>query len=589
MGAGGAVLYASGFAEAGPEGTALQAELIHGHQLPLIGPNCYGTINARSGAAMWPDVHGCTRVQRGPAFIGQSGNITLNMTMNARGVDFAYALSLGNQASVTVEECVAHLAADPAVTAIGIYLESIADSVDFGEAALLAKEHNTPIVVLKTGQSIIAESIASTHTAAVSAPADAYNALFDRYGIVRAESLPEMMTTLAMLDAIGPLPGNRLISLSCSGGEASIVADRATAHDVRFQPLVDEHRERIRATLSELVAMTNPLDYHTFIWGDGEALRRCFTEVLDGPVDAGMLVLDWPDESNDDADWWPTLEAIESASAQTGTPAIVVATLPENLPTRVRTHLRSRGLGAASTIDEALAGLASCAKVGRWFEGPRPALHYGPGQAPDRTSIVGEVESKALLGSIGIAIPVGRITTTGEAEADLAFPVVAKATGLDHKTEVGGVIVGIGDARALSEAVGLLQQLSPGVLVEEMVSGAVAELLVSVRREPSIGIVATIGAGGANVELLDDTATILLPASRHDIVDAIHSTRLGALLGGYRGTDVADLSTVVHTVEALTTVMTEDTDIVAIEINPLIVTAERAWVADALITMGLAQ
>ena len=176
MGVGGAVLYASGFAEAGPNGVSLQQELIEGHDMPLIGPNCYGTINALNGAAMWPDVHGCSRVDRGPALIGQSGNITLNMTLNQRGVDFAYALSLGNQASVAIEDCVLHLAADPRVTVIGIYLESITDSAAFGRAATAALESGTPIVVLKTGRSTTAGIISASHTAAMSSSSDAYSA-----------------------------------------------------------------------------------------------------------------------------------------------------------------------------------------------------------------------------------------------------------------------------------------------------------------------------------------------------------------------------------------------------------------------------
>ena len=583
MGAGGAVLYASGFAEVGPEGAALQEELTAGHDLPLIGPNCYGTINARSGAALWPDVHGCTRVERGPAFIGQSGNITLNMTMNRRGVDLAYALSLGNQASVTVEECIAHFAYDPVVTAIGIYLESIHDSVAFGTAALMAKDTRTPIVVLRTGRSETAERIAVTHTAAISAPADAYDALFDRYGIVGAESLPEMMTTLSMLDTIGPLPGNRLISLSCSGGEASIVADRSAHHDVTFQPLTDDHRRRIRATLSEFVAMTNPLDYHTFIWGDGAALERCFTEVLDGPVDAGMLVLDWPDETNDDGDWWPTLEAIESASATTGTSAIVVTSLPENLPARVREHLNARGLGTASTIDEALAGLAACAQVGRWFDAPTPPIHREPGHVPDHTETLGEVESKDWLRSVGVSVPRGTVIQEDELPYDLSFPLVAKVVGSEHKTEIGGVVMGISDEASLSEAVRRLQHQSSGLLIEEMVTGAVAELLVSVRREPSIGVVATIGSGGTAVELLDDTATLLLPATRDDIAQALRSTRIGRLLEGFRGANSGDIESVVRTIEIVGAAIADRADIVEIEINPLMVTTDGAWAVDALI------
>ena len=262
------MLHASGFAEAGEQGAELQERLIAGHDMPLVGPNCYGTINAVNGAALWPDVHGCRRVEQGPALISQSGNIALNLTMNDRGVDFTHVISLGNQASVTVEECLLHFADSPKVTAVGLYLESINDPLEFGRAALACHETRTPVVVLKTGRTDRAGLITKSHTAALSRPAASYDALFERYGIVVVDSLPEFITTLGLLATVGPLPGNRLVSLSCSGGEAALVADRAVHFPVVFEPFAAEHTARVEATLSDLVKVTNPLDYHTFIWGD---------------------------------------------------------------------------------------------------------------------------------------------------------------------------------------------------------------------------------------------------------------------------------------------------------------------------------
>ena len=196
MGCGGAVLYASGFAEAGEEGAEIQERLVRGHRMPLIGPNCYGTINAVVGAALWPDVQGCRRVRSGPALISQSGNISLNLTMNRRGIDFGYVISLGNQSSVTTEDCLEHFATRSEVTAVGIHAESIVDPAAFGRAALACRDTRTPVVVLKTGRSKEAERITSSHTAALAAPAAAYDALFERYGVATAESIPDFMTTL---------------------------------------------------------------------------------------------------------------------------------------------------------------------------------------------------------------------------------------------------------------------------------------------------------------------------------------------------------------------------------------------------------
>lgn len=595
MGCGGAVLYASGFAEAGGQGADLQKQLIAGHNMPVVGPNCYGTISGVSGAALWPDVHGCRRVDTGPGLISQSGNITLNLTMNRRGVDFSYVVSLGNQASVTAEECLAHFAVRPEVTAVGLYLESITDPRAFGRAALACHETRTPVVVLKSGRSDRAGRITSSHTAALASPAAAYDALFERYGVVVVESLPELITTLGILGTIGPIPGDRLVSLSCSGGEAALVADRAVHHPVAFEPFGPEHATRVKATLSELVAITNPLDYHTFIWGNAAALERCFTEVLTGPFDAAMVVLDWPSGDNDDTDWWPTLRAFEAATVAGGTPGLVVAGLAENLPDRIRQYLTERGVAVAYSIDEALGGLAAAATVGQWFESTPPPLHLPSGDlSPPLCSglTLDEPAAKGLLGEVGIAVPDGAVVGGAKpvgaytVPAGLRFPLVAKTVGPFHKTELGGVVTGIRTAEALGTAMRRLGVPGRPVLVEEQVTGGVAELLISVRREYPIGLVVTLGAGGTLVELLYDTATLLLPASSCDLRRAVNGLRIGRLLRGIRGGPAANLDAVVAVVDRLTALLIARPDLIEVEINPLIVTPESAWAVDALVTIS---
>ena len=252
--------------------------------------------------------------------------------------------------------------------------------------------------MLKTGRTARAGRIAASHTAALAGPGASYDALFDRYGVVVVNSLPEFTTTLGLLGRVGTLPGNRLVSLSCSGGEAALVADRAVHYPVVFEPFGSEHGARVRATLSELVAITNPLDYHTFIWGDAAALARCFTEVLTGPFDAAMLVLDWPSGDNDDTAWWPTLRAFEAAATGGHKPGLVVAGLAENLPGRIRDHLAERGLGVAYSIDEALSGLAALAAIGRWFGSEAPPLHLPPGGPPPPRSRRARLHTRRTLG-----------------------------------------------------------------------------------------------------------------------------------------------------------------------------------------------
>ena len=594
IGCGGAVLHASGFAEAGKQGAELQERLVAGHDMPLVGPNCYGTINALNGATLWPDVHGCSRVEQGPALISQSGNIALNLTMNDRGVDFAHVISLGNQASVTAEECLFHFADRPEVTAVGLYLESIDDPLEFGKAALACHETRTPVVVLKTGRTDRAGNITMSHTAALATPAEAYDALFERYGVLVVDSLPEFTTTLGLLGTVGPLPGNRLVSLSCSGGEAALVADRAVHHPVVFEPFAQEHAARVKATLSDLVTITNPLDYHTFIWGDAAALERCFTEVLTGPVDAAMLVLDWPSAGNEDTEWWPTLRAFAAAVATTGTQGVVAAALAENLPARIRDYATGKGLGVAYSIDEALAALAAAAAAGQWFAGEAPPLHLSAGipAPPASYRTIDEPSAKALLREAGMDVPEGVVLSIADLAGSeppiprLRFPLVAKTVGPVHKTDVDGVITDIATPDDLAAAVRRLRDGAFPVLVEEQVTAAVVELLVSVRRDAPVGLVLTLGAGGTLVELLADTTTLLLPALTPVLQRAVGRLRIGRRLLGSAGGPRAAVETLNSVTYCLLNLMRERPELVEIEINPLVVTPERAWAVDALVTIS---
>ncbi len=594
MGCGGAVLYASGFAEAGPEGTKLQERLTSTHDMPLVGPNCYGTINALSGAVLWPDVQGCSRVDSGPALISQSGNIALNLTMNRRGVRFSHVISLGNQSSVTAEQCLMYMAAKPEVTAVGLYLESIIDPMAFGRAALACRRTRTPVVMLKAGRTERSERITASHTGALSSASQAYDALFERYGVIVTDTPAEMVTILGLLHTIGPLPGNRLVSLSCSGGEAALVADRAAHHPVVFEPFESDHAARVEATMPTFSTPTNPVDYHTFIWGDRIALERCFEEVLAGPFDAALLVIDWPAQGIDDTDWWPTLRAFETATVTTGTPGIVLATLPESLPDQVRRHATRHGLAVSHSIDEALAAAASAGAVGQWFRRPPPPLHNpvtGP-TGPDgstRLQTLDEPSSKALLQNAGVPIPEGAVLKTPRPHFSppgcLRFPLVAKIVGPDHKSLRNGVVTGIRSGRDLAAAVKRLAEGGHPVLIEEQITDVVAELLVSVRQEYPLGQVLTIGAGGIHVELFADTTTMLLPITSDNLIRRLAGLRVGKqALGAKKSPTIEALVTVV---EWLTDLIETMPDLVEVEINPLVLTSDSAWAVDALVTVRM--
>ena len=241
MGAGGAVCYASGFAEVA-DGGALQADLVAAAgSMPIVGPNCYGLVNALDRLALWPDNHGLAPIDRGAAIITQSGNMGINFTMGRRALPLACLLSLGNQAAVGVTDCLEALLEDERVKVIGLHIEGLDDVARFSRVAVRAREQGVPIVAFKSGRSEKGAQATVSHTSTLSGADALYDALFERCGIARVHSVPAFLETLKLLSLFGPLPGNRIASLSCSGGEASLMADRADGTGLVFPDLDPDH------------------------------------------------------------------------------------------------------------------------------------------------------------------------------------------------------------------------------------------------------------------------------------------------------------------------------------------------------------
>jgi acetate---CoA ligase (ADP-forming) len=349
-GVGGAVVYASGFAEHGSAGKDLQDRLIAAAgAMAVMGPNCYGFINALDRASPWPDEHGLAPCERGVAIVTQSGNMAVNFAMMRRALPVAGIYTLGNQAGVDMAALLEVLADDPRVSAIGLHIEGLKDVQAFAAAAAKAMQARKPVAVLKTGRSEQGAKVTMSHTNSLAGTDDLYDALFGRYGIARVASVSGFAETLKLLHHGGPLPGNRLVSMSCSGGEAALVADLAAGHKLQFPPFDDVTRERVAATLNEYVVVDNPLDYHTFIWDQDDKLFATFSAVLSGGFDATMLVLDIPTRPPmNPRSWVVTADAYTRAAAATGARAVTVSTLHESMPEEVAERLSAAGVAPCS-------------------------------------------------------------------------------------------------------------------------------------------------------------------------------------------------------------------------------------------------
>ncbi|TPW27945.1 acetate--CoA ligase family protein [Pararhizobium mangrovi] len=597
IGAGGAVCFAAGFSETGAgngEGGALQAALVEAAgEMPIVGPNCYGVINYCDGALLWPDQHGGKRLpegMRGAAIVTQSSNIAVNLTMQRRGLPLAYVLTAGNQAQTGLSEMALGLLEDPRVSVLGLHIEAFDSVANFERLAARARALGKPIVAMKAGRSQQAREAAVSHTASIAGSDAAADAFLARLGIARVHSVPSFLETMKLLHCGGPLAGRGVSSMSCSGGEAGLMADAAHGRGIGFPALDATHRERVGETLGPLVAVANPLDYNTFIWNDEPALKRTFTAFATSDFACNLLVLDFPREDRCScADWWPAIDAFESALSNNASRGAIVVSMTENVAEAHAEALIARGLPPLMGIAETMDALEAAAFIAEVWASPNP----DPLAPPPRTEIgrrhtLDEATAKDRLAGAGLPVAERRVVAdAGEAvraaEA-LGFPVAVKALGVAHKSERGAVRLALGDAEAVAGAAGDLADMGSGLLVERMIPDVVGELIAGVTRDPQFGPVLTIGTGGVLVELLGDSRTVLLPAKRETVEQAIRSLRLSALLDGYRGRPRGD-------VEAAVTALMQIADfavanaatLVEMDINPLIVCKKGAFVADALI------
>lgn len=588
-GAGGAVCFASGFLETKDEdadGAALQSALIEAAGvMPIIGPNCYGFVNYLDRLCLWPDQHGGRAVDTGVAIVTQSSNIMINLSMQQRGLPIAYALTAGNQAQTSLAALGRAVLDDPRVTALGLYIEGIGDLKDFENLARHASALNKAIVALKVGWSEQAQQATISHTASLAGSATSADALLARLGVARVNSLAEMVEALKILHQVGPLAGKRLVSASCSGGEASLMAD--TAHrqqnGVVFPALNQTQRDGLRSVLGEKVALANPLDYHTYVWGNLPAMADVYSAILDAPIDFGIIVVDFPRADRcDGAAWDYVIEAAQIAQKRTSKAVALLASLPENMPEDRALQIAKAGLVPLCGLEVGLAAIASVASVH-----PVPEASVIAAPRLCQTHILDEVESKAILAEYGVDLPHFIVVAQGSLPETLPFsyPVVLKAIGENHKSEMGGVIIGLSNRAKLEIA--MLEMDQPRYIIEELITDPIAELLVGIVGDQVHGYVLTLAAGGVLTELLRDSVSLSLPVNQIDILAALQRLKLAPMLAGYRGKPAVDKAALVRAVLAMQAcVLDRRTSLAEIEINPLILTSKSAVAVDALIRIG---
>ena len=596
MGGGGAVLYASGFGEVGAEGLMRNQQLVKAASgMPLIGPNCYGFINSLDGIALWPDVHGCEPVSEGVAIITQSGNIGLNMTMQSSGLPIAYMFTLGNQTNTNIADIIHAMLDDSRVNAIGLHIEGISDIKSFDIAAKRALMMKIPIITIKSGKTKASAKIALSHTSSLTGSDELYNALFERLGIARVETVPEFLETLKLINVLGVIDHGGVASMSCSGGEAGMMADLIDGLEINFPSLSSSHKAKVKQTLNDYVEVDNPLDYHTFIWGDRKRTSECFSAMMSGQFAATMLLLDWPkSKESEQKDWDATLFALSDALSGTSEKAIVLASMADCMPKRIIEECLSLGIAPMVGLDVCLKALNHSYKIGRAFSSnSSPDLEVLRNSSEHKSKQqLTEYQGKQLLKKYGVTIPMGCLvenaTEAIKAAEEISFPVTLKVSGakLAHKTELNGVRLNIQNVKTLKEACDDLFKISPELLIEKMIESPICELIIGMDYDPTFGKHIIVGGGGVFVELLQDSSVLILPVSREDIRQALSNLKVFKLLEGYRGGLKGDIEAVIDSVMSVIELIRTNA-VEELDINPLLVLkgSDGVVAADTLIKL----
>ena len=609
LGIGGAVVLASGFSETGADGARLQQELVAAAAtggLALCGPNCLGLHVPASGLALFSSrlVHG---MRRGTVAIVSHSGATAIALANSGRVGVSHVVSAGNAAVTDIADYVSYFATTDSVRVVALLLEKVSDPDAFAQAMVQAHKADLKVVALRTGRSVRGALSTASHTGALAGSNEASSAFLRRHGVIEADNYDELMETAALLSSTGlrPMRGS-IAAVGVSGGGLAHFADLAANAGVAFAELSDGTKTTIDRLLPPFAHADNPLDMTGIVFGDPARYRAALDALACDPAVATLVaVQDAP--LGLDADGAHEYAGIADAIAQyraTGDKPVVFLSLLAGGPHPLIRELLNTGEvpivhggpSGLSALAHAMADIAPRAITAVASPGPQATWVRRLSEGPALT----EREAKDFLKAHGI-------TTTREifaadraaaiqAAQTLGWPVVMKIESPDiaHKTEVGGVVLGISSEVAAGAAFDQLHanasRLAPrariaGVLVQEMVIGGV-EALVGLARHPPFGLGMTVGPGGIFVELAGGHALDLLPLDHAAALELIQATPLQRLLAGYRNGQVADTGALVDLVVRLGQIAIDYAAYLeAADLNPVAVLAhgEGVRVLDALI------
>ena len=543
-GAKGAVVYASGYGEIGTEeGLGLEKELKELCQeldMALMGPNCAGFINYIDSTCAFAFISAERDRLGGVGLISQSGQIALSM-MDSPKMRFSYAISSGNSNIVTMEDYLEFLVDDDQTKVVALYLEGVKNSAKFVGSLKKAAVKRKPVIVLKAGRSEKGMQIASSHTGSLAGSDRVFDAVFAKYGVIRVDDIEELLATANAFDTLSLLPEQATVCPMCfSGGETSVCADLGELVGLNYPELAQETYARLKEILPFYATPNNPLDTTASISNEAAVFAEALQAVLDDPgigfVAMGYSLLK---EISDPCIHY-MYEGIKIVveRGQNLKPLAMLPFIEDARNTEYLTKLYKLGI---PVLPPALYGLRIIRHI-MDFVNYDPSLAVAdlalPQGNPQPGQALTEFESKKLLCSSGLTIPIEKTASSEDQAATVAseigYPVVMKINSPDilHKTEVGGVVLGIKDEPELRDAwkkmmVNVTAQQPEarlaGVLIQENIPAG-QEVIIGVKNDAQFGPCIMCGLGGVFVELFNDTTLACAPVNEAQALKMLQST-----------------------------------------------------------------
>ena len=605
----GVIVLTSGFAEAGPEGAALQARLVavaRHRGMRLLGPNCLGTVNVTDAlVGSFSIALEQSMPQAGHVgIVSQSGNIgSFTMqNMARRGLGVSRFIATGNEADVDVADGIASLASDPETRIVLCCMETCRDAGRLVVALEAARRAGKPVIVLKIGATAQGQAAAASHTGALAGSDAVFDAVFRRYGVLRVRSLEALLDIGHAASRLMPhrLPTSRAVTLvAASGGFGIMMADAMSNAGMVMPELAEATRARIREAVPT-AGTNNPVDASAQMSSRPDILLKMLGALLDDPGRGSLVLLLALSLYN------PRLRGVyleALAQVRASHPERLLAII-SNGPADAVAEIDALGIPVFPTIDAAASGMAGLAQLGRLACLSPPAAYDGPVEPVDPAVFRNEFFAKRALAAAGIDVPHEEVVASADdavrSARGIGYPVVLKIASEDiaHKTEIGGVALGLRDDAAVREAYERLRTNAglhapaariDGVLVAPMAGGGV-ELIAGVSRDPVFGPVVMVGIGGIHAEILKDVAVQVAPVSEAEALDMLRSLRMFPLLDGVRGQPRADLAAAARTVARLSLFACRHAaDVAEIDMNPILVQpqGQGVLVLDALMVPTL--